>query len=107
MYPKACWYAAAWFRQKISEAEFFMNVMKGNECELVDFDECTRARYVLYQNDLESKPKGSQGKLTLSTMSMIDSSVADASFRIARKAAIRTLSSAVDHRSKQVYAHTE
>lgn len=34
------------------------------------------------------------------TMSRMDSSVDDASFRIARNAAMRTLSSALDHNSR-------
>ena len=43
------------------------------------------------------------GGLTLSTMSIMDSSVDEASLRIARKAAIRTLSSALDHSSRHFY----
>ena len=33
--------------QKISEAEFFMRLIEGNLCELVDFAERTNSRYVL------------------------------------------------------------
>jgi hypothetical protein len=43
------------------------------------------------------------GGLTLSTMSIMDSSVDEASLRIARKAAMRTLSSALDHSSRHFY----
>jgi hypothetical protein len=46
---------------------------------------------------------GTGGGLTLSTMSIMDSSVDEASLRIARKAAIRTLSSALDHSSRHFY----
>lgn len=41
-------------------------------------------------------------KLTLSTLSHIESSVDDANFRIAKKAAMRTESDADDHRVKSV-----
>jgi len=72
--------------QYISDAEFFMRLMDGSVCALVDLHERTSVRYVL-----------------LSTMSMIDSSIAPASFRTARNAAMRTLSSALAHRSRQVF----
>lgn len=39
---------------------------------------------------------------TFRTMSMMDSSVEEASFRIARNAAIRTLSSALDQSSRHI-----
>lgn len=44
-----------------------------------------------------------EGRRTLRTMSIIDSSVDDASLRIDRKAAILTLSSALAQSSRQVY----
>lgn len=40
---------------------------------------------------------------TLSTISIIDSSVDEASLRMARNAAILTLSSPLDHSSKQIF----
>jgi len=53
------------------------------------------------------KKKGGGRRLTLSTMSSMDSSVDEASFRIARNAAIRTLSPALDHSSRHVYPVNE
>ena len=46
IYPKACWYAAAWSMQNTSDAEFFIKLMAGRECALVDLEERTRVRYV-------------------------------------------------------------
>lgn len=79
MYPNACWYDAEWSVQNSSLAEFFIRLIAGSVCALVDLHERTRVRYVF-----------------LRTISRTDSSVAPASRRTERKAAIRTLSSALD-----------
>ena len=46
MYPNACWYEAAWSAQKSSLAEFFMRVIEGNVCALVDLHDRTNVKYV-------------------------------------------------------------
>ena len=44
MYPNARWYDAAWSAQKSSLAEFFMRLIAGSVCALVDLHERTRVR---------------------------------------------------------------
>lgn len=48
IYPNACWYAAVWSMQNISEAEFFIKLMEGRVYVLVDLTERTRVRYVFW-----------------------------------------------------------
>jgi hypothetical protein len=44
IYPNACWYAAAWSKQNISDAEFFIKLMEGCVCALVDLEDRMRVR---------------------------------------------------------------
>lgn len=100
MYPNACWYAVAWSAQKMSEAEFFIKLIEGRVWALVDFElrisiiyvDCEKIRK-LWRIELGKR-------YTLRTVSMMDSSLEPANFRIDKKAAIRILSEPVDHRSK-------
>lgn len=41
MYPKACWYDAAWSAQKSSLAEFFIRLIAGSVWGLVDLHDRT------------------------------------------------------------------
>lgn len=48
IYPNACWYAAAWSRQNTSLAEFFIRLMDGSVCAVVDLEDRIRVKYVFY-----------------------------------------------------------